>query len=101
LFSALEEACARQTAVLAGERQKNDFDRRIEKLTPREKEVMKLVIVGQHNREIATTLGISSRTVEVHKARMMDKLEVDSVPQLVRISLGADDAPQGGPMEPA
>ena len=54
---------------------------------------MELVIAGRHNREIAGTLGISARTVEVHKARMMAKLGTSSIPQLVRISLGVADSP--------
>jgi FixJ family two-component response regulator len=56
-------------------------------LTPREREVMQLVVTGQHNRNIAPALGISVRTVEVHKARLMDKLGVDNVADLVRISM--------------
>jgi len=50
---------------------------------------MELVANGRHNREIATALGISPRTVEVHKARVMEKLQVRSVPELVRIVLNA------------
>ena len=49
---------------------------------------MDLVVSGRHNREIAESLGISSRTVEVHKAKVMQKLGVDSVAQLIRMSLG-------------
>jgi len=45
---------------------------------------MDLVVAGRHNREIAETLGISARTVEVHKARVMDKLDAASVAELVR-----------------
>jgi len=56
-------------------------------LTPREREVMGLVVTGRHNRDIAPALGISVRTVEVHKARLMSKLEVDNVADLVRISM--------------
>ena len=56
-------------------------------LTPREREVMQLVVTGQHNRDIGPELGISVRTVEVHKARLMDKLGVDNVADLVRISM--------------
>ena len=63
------------------------FKRLLSRLTPREREVMDLVVHGRHNREIAEALGISARTVEVHKARMMTKLEVDGVPDLVRLSL--------------
>jgi FixJ family two-component response regulator len=59
-------------------------------LTPREREVMELVVAGRHNREIALVLDISARTVEVHKARLMDKLGVDNVADLVRMRLLAD-----------
>jgi FixJ family two-component response regulator len=45
------------------------------------------VVAGQHNRDIAAELGISARTVEVHKARMMDKLGVNNVADLVRLNL--------------
>ena len=48
---------------------------------------MQLVVTGQHNRDIGPALGISVRTVEVHKARLMDKLGVDNVADLVRISM--------------
>ena len=92
LIQAIEEAYSRQSASLGSKRQSDRFERRRAELTPREREVMELVIAGRHNREIATELGISARTVEVHKARMMAKLEAESVPQLVRISLGLADA---------
>jgi FixJ family two-component response regulator len=59
-------------------------------LTPREREVMELVVAGRHNREIALVLDISARTVQVHKARLMDKLGVDNVADLVRMRLLAD-----------
>jgi FixJ family two-component response regulator len=60
----------------------------LETLTPREREVMELVVAGRHNRDIADELGISVRTVEVHKTRMMQKLKADGVADLVRLSLG-------------
>ena len=59
----------------------------LDELTPREREVMELVVMGRHNREIAPQLGISVRTVEVHKARLMSKLGVDNVADLVRIAM--------------
>ena len=59
----------------------------MDQLTPREKEVGNLVVAGYHNREIAEKLGISVRTVEVHKAHLMSKLGVDSVADLVRMSI--------------
>ena len=54
-------------------------------LSPREHEVMDLLVRGLHNRRIAEELGISHRTVEVHKARVLDKLGVRSVVELVRL----------------
>lgn len=87
LMNAIEEAFVRQTVSHGKESLRNNFERVLAGLTPREKEVMDLVVTGRHNREIAETLGISARTVEVHKARMMTKLGVDGVPDLVRLSL--------------
>lgn len=87
LLSAIEEAFNQQAAKAAGNVRSDASERLLARLTPREKEVMDLVVHGRHNREIAQALGISARTVEVHKARMMSKLEVDGVPDLVRLSL--------------
>jgi len=81
------DAARRRTALEAeGARQ------RLSVLTARERQVMELVAKGCHNREIAETLGISPRTVEVHKARVMEKLQVQSVPELVRIVMRAPPA---------
>lgn len=87
LIDAIEEAFGRQTRTQKEASRRTEFDRLMASLTPREKEVMDLVVSGRHNREIAEVLGISPRTVEVHKARMMVKLHVDSVPDLVRLSV--------------
>jgi RNA polymerase sigma factor (sigma-70 family) len=87
LFAAIEEAFARQVSAHESESRQSDFSRLVATLTPREKEVMELVVGGRHNREIAELLGISARTVEVHKARMMAKLQVAGVPDLVRMNL--------------
>lgn len=89
LFAAIAEAYAQQSADRQQQSARDEFDQRLQALTPREREVMELVIIGHHNRKIAELLGISVRTVEVHKARMMSKLQVDGIPQLVRISLEA------------
>jgi RNA polymerase sigma factor (sigma-70 family) len=87
LMSAIDEAFIRQTASQIKEKLSTESDHLLASLTPREKEVMNMVVAGRHNREIAEELGISARTVEVHKARMMTKLRVESVPDLVRLSL--------------
>jgi FixJ family two-component response regulator len=59
-----------------------------EVLTERERQVLDLIMQGLHNRQIASQLGISPRTVEVHKARVMEKLGVASVVELVRLHDG-------------
>jgi len=62
---------------------------RIAQLTQREREVMELVVAGRMNREIAEKLDISIKTVEAHRARIMEKLEVSSVAELVQATLSA------------
>ena len=57
---------------------------RLESLTPREREVMELVVDGKANKNIARALGISQRTVEIHRARVMEKMGVRSVSLLVQ-----------------
>jgi FixJ family two-component response regulator len=88
LIQAIEEAFARQRARRDARQAQAALSRGLADLTPREREVMDLVVAGCHNRDIAGRLGISVRTVEVHKARMMAKLGAESIPQLVRLSLG-------------
>ncbi len=63
------------------------FAQSLARLTPREREVLDHVLAARHNREIAVLLGISPRTVEVYKARIMDKLDVDRLPDLIRLAL--------------
>ena len=63
------------------------FARDLGRLTAREREVLGHVLAGRHNREIAALLAISPRTVEVYKARIMDKLNVDRLPDLIRLAL--------------
>lgn len=87
LIAAIDDAFRRQSSVQQTESRKSEFSRLLSALTPREREIMELVVIGRHNREIAEFLGISARTVEVHKARMMAKLGVENVADLVRMSL--------------
>jgi RNA polymerase sigma factor (sigma-70 family) len=65
--------------------QRADIAARMAELTPREHEVMAMVTDGKSNKEIATTLGVSAKTVEVHRARVMDKMRADSLAELVRM----------------
>lgn len=56
-------------------------------LTPREREVMDLVVAGMSNKAVANTLGLSAKTVEVHRAKVMEKMNARSVSDLVRMSM--------------
>ncbi|MBK5914675.1 response regulator transcription factor [Rhodocyclus purpureus] len=87
LLAALDEAFAREQRGYEEEERVASYARLLATLTPREREVMELVVAGRHNREIAATLGISTRTVEVYKANLQIKLQVDNIPDLVRFSL--------------
>jgi len=62
-----------------------ELQERVESCTPREREVMRLLAQGLPNKGIAEALGISPRTVEIHRAHLMDKMQADSLPALVRM----------------
>ena len=61
--------------------------------TPREREVLAEIIAGASNKEAGRTLGISPRTIEVHRARIMDKLGAKNAADLVRIVLAQEAQP--------
>lgn len=89
------ELCAAINAAFSLEQRRighaddlRDDAERLAKLTAREREVMEHATLGLHAKEIATRLGISPRTVEVHKTRLMAKLGVRNVAELVRLTLG-------------
>ena len=69
----------------------NKAQTRVDSLTKREKQVMELVVVGMLNKDIAKELEISIKTVEVHRANVMDKMSAKSVADLVRMSLEAEN----------
>ena len=87
-----------RAAALSVHRASTDADRRaaaerIATLTTRELDVMKQMVAGRPNKVIAFKLDISPRTVEVHRARIMEKLQVRSLSELVRQALAADVEP--------
>jgi FixJ family two-component response regulator len=96
LLHAIEAAFARERARLQGEESRRGHDARYEALTEREREILGRVAQGLHAKEIAAVLGISPRTVEVHKSRIMGKVGARNVQELVRFALGRPegDAPE-------
>jgi FixJ family two-component response regulator len=68
---------------------REDARRRLATLTAREREVLNLVVAGRANKEIASELGVSPKTVEVHRAHVMSKMCVDSLAELIRVTLRA------------
>jgi two-component system response regulator FixJ len=65
----------------------------LESLTPREREVLDLMTQGKQNKAIAQDLGVSPRTVEIHRARVMEKMSAQSVAELVRMMLDLGQSP--------
>ena len=59
-------------------------------MTPREHEVMQMVTEGRSNKEIANTLGVSAKTIEAHRARVMEKMQAGSLAELVRMVLAVN-----------
>jgi len=96
LRAAIETALARETERLRRDAARRADAARLAALTPREREVLEKAALGLHAKEIARALGISPRTVEVHKTRIMAKLGVRNVAELVRFALATgSDADRG------
>jgi FixJ family two-component response regulator len=86
LFAAIERALARDAVERAQRVRMRDLRDRFDQMTPREHEVLAQVISGKLNKQIAFDLGTSERTIKAHRASIMDKLNVHSVAELVRLT---------------
>lgn len=85
LVDRIEQALARSEAAIRARLQRERLQQRLAELTDRERDVMRLVIDGRPNKLIADDLGISVRTVEVHRARVFEKMEVRSAVELANL----------------
>jgi RNA polymerase sigma factor (sigma-70 family) len=85
----LIDSAARQAVPASEQAQRLCAAARLATLTQREREVMDLVVQGRKNKQIADDLRISIKTVEAHRARAMEKMDVSSVAELVRATLAA------------
>jgi RNA polymerase sigma factor (sigma-70 family) len=90
LLDRVQQALAEQSHRRQQHASKAEIAQRIQSLTPREHEVMELIVEGLANKVIANRLGTSQRTVEVHRASVMRKMQADSVAQLVHLVFAAD-----------
>ncbi len=90
LIAAIETAFALEERRLERDAGRQAEALKLRRLTAREREVLDHAARGLHAKEIAAALGISPRTVEVHKMHIMEKLEVRNVAELVRFSIAAD-----------
>lgn len=91
LRQAIDAAFALEQQRLGRESTRRADAAKLERLTPREREVLEQAARGLHAKEIGAALGISARTVEVHKARIMEKLGVRNIAELVRFALAAKE----------
>ena len=84
LLSRIERALELDSQIAARRQRDHAISNRLEQLTQREREVMQLVVAGKLNKQIADTLDISMKTVEAHRARVMEKMGVRTLAELVK-----------------
>ncbi|HVI87151.1 MAG TPA: response regulator [Dongiaceae bacterium] len=90
LLSCLERAKASLALLTVETARRSEASGRLSRLTPREKEIFDRLALGMQNKMVAQELDISPRTVELHRARIMEKLGATSLSDLVRLSLAMD-----------
>ncbi|MFC1601256.1 response regulator transcription factor, partial [Candidatus Sumerlaeota bacterium] len=93
LFEAVDRALNEDAQIKSKKREIREAIDLVESLTSRELEVFRWIIAGMLNKQIAAELGITERTIKAHRAQIMQKLDVVSVAQLVRIAEKADIFP--------
>ena len=89
LCSLVRECLARSASALQEAKDTRALESRIEKLTNRERQVLERIVAGRLNKQIADDLGISIKTVEAHRANIMEKLSARSMAELMKISIRA------------
>jgi two-component system, LuxR family, response regulator FixJ len=93
LLALVQRALEQESRLRQHLAKKDALQARVESLTPRELEVLEQVVAGASNKQIGNELGVSQKTVEVHRARVMEKLEAESLSHLVRMVVSLRDTP--------
>ena len=90
LLDCVHNALAEDRARRCARSRRRDLLCRFDTLTPREQDVLRQVVEGLSNREIAEALSLSRKTVEVHRAKVMQKMGADTLSQLIRMAMAID-----------
>jgi two-component system response regulator FixJ len=93
LLDRVQRALEKDKSNRALLREKSRIQERRDSLTPREREILELMTRGKPNKVMAADLGVSQRTVEIHRARVMEKMGASSLAQLVRMVMDLDGSP--------
>jgi FixJ family two-component response regulator len=91
LLASIAEALRRNAAARVSTFDRDTVAARVAQLTPREREVMDLVVAGHPNKVVADRLGIAVRTVEIHRARVMEKTEARNLSELIRMAIALEN----------
>jgi FixJ family two-component response regulator len=91
LLDRIREAMSIDEKLRSDRGKLDEIHRRMERLTRREAQVLEMVVAGKLNKQIAGELGLSHKTIEVHRAHVMEKMEAASLAELVRMFVAVQD----------
>jgi FixJ family two-component response regulator len=86
LFAVIERALDRAVQTFEHRRELAEIQARLARLTPRERQVMALVVTGRLNKQVAGDLGIAEKTIKIHRARVMEKMEAHTLADLIHLA---------------
>jgi FixJ family two-component response regulator len=91
LLDVIQQAVERNRRARLEQAKVEKIQRRVESLSPRERQVLGLLVTGMLNKQIAAELGIAEKTIKVHRARVMEKMQAGSIAELVRLAATVDN----------